>query len=226
MICLYFKNIHYVKIGDGLKSVIFLHGWGGSYKSFYHLKDYISSDLSLYFIDIPGFGKSKLNYAYHLLDYSNLIEELIIKLNIKDALLVGHSFGGRIILKMLENKPYKTILISTPGFYKKTAKTRIKLFLKKYFNLSFPSNDYKSSSPLLRMVMNNILKDTTYINIEKLKEKPLIIHGRKDKVVKIGMARKLKRKTGGSLIITQAGHFPQNDDPALIAKVIESYVNS
>ena len=74
--------------------------------------------------------------------------------------------------------------------------------------------------------MKNILKDTVNINLTKLKSKPIIIHGKKDKVISIRLAKKMKRKTNGFLIKTNGGHFPQDNDPILISKVIESYANS
>ena len=223
---MYYKNIYYEKINNGDKNIIFLHGWQGSYKSFFHLKDMIDKNINLYFLDLPGFGKSVLDIAYNLNDYSNIIFEFINDLNIKDPLIVGHSFGGRIALKMLENKGFKTILISTPSIYKKSLKTKIKLLINRIFKISFASKDYKEANPVLKQVMNNVLRDTKYIKIKELKNTPLLIHGIYDKDVKISISKILSKKIKAPIIKVASGHFPQNEYPYLIAKVIESYANS
>ena len=190
------------------------------------MKNIIDENINLYFLDLPGFGKSKIDKAYNLNDYSNILFEFIEDLNIIDPLIVGHSFGGRIALKMLEIKGFKTVLISTPSIYKKSLKTKIKLLINRIFKISFASKDYKEANPVLKQVMNNALRDIKYIKIKELKNTPLLIHGVYDKDVKIRISKILSKKTKAPIIKVASGHFPQNENPYLIAKVIEAYVNS
>lgn len=222
---MYCNQIHYIRVGNGPNNIVFLHGWGGNYRSFFHIGEYFGDDYSLYFIDLPGFGYSQLLKPYHLSDYAFKIIDFIDKLNINNPTIVGHSFGGRITLKMLEIRHFKAILVSTPGYYRKSLKTRIKLFLNRFTKLSFPSDDFKNSSPMLKLVMKNILTDTKYINFKKINSGTLLIHGINDNIVKIKDAKKLKKDIKGELIKLECGHFPQNEYPYLLYKVINSYAS-
>ncbi|MDZ7681370.1 MAG: alpha/beta hydrolase [Fodinibius sp.] len=54
-----------------------------------------------YLLDLPGFGNSSvLQTAWNVDDYTDLIEQFMHDLEIEEADLLVHSFGGRIALKL------------------------------------------------------------------------------------------------------------------------------
>ena len=54
--------------------------------------------LVLSLVDLIGFGQSDKpkNFGYDLLDQVNKIKKLLYELEIKDLIIIGHSYGGMI----------------------------------------------------------------------------------------------------------------------------------
>ena len=91
------------------KITIFLHGWGSNKESFMKLFPLRQNFIAL---DFPAFGKSaKLSKSFDLNDYAVFLESFIHKVtenlkNDSDTInieFVVHSFGGRVLLKYLDN---------------------------------------------------------------------------------------------------------------------------
>ena len=93
-------NINYIDEGGG-EAVLLLHGWGSDLKSFAALISLLKTKYRVLAIDYPGFGESdKLKTSFCVDDYCDIVVEFLKKLNIDKVILVGHSYGGRIILKL------------------------------------------------------------------------------------------------------------------------------
>jgi len=60
---------------------------------------------SLISLDLIGFGQSDKpeNFGYDLLDQVNKIKKLLYELEIKDLIIIGHSYGGMIGTKLLQS---------------------------------------------------------------------------------------------------------------------------
>lgn len=219
------NNLFYDTLGSGKKEIVFLHGFGGSHHCFKALASHLDSNFKSYLLDLPGFGESKLERAFNLNDYAKSINDFIINMKIDNPLIIGHSFGGRIALKMAELYHYKIILISTPIYDYRTLKTRVKLLANKLFKISRPSADYKNVSPLMRQTMNNVFSDMKKISFKNIDgNKVLIIYANNDKVVPKRIAYYGKRKMQGSgLIEIKGNHFAYLKETILLSKVIENY---
>ena len=92
-------NLHYEykNLGSDL-TIVFLHGWGIDGNSFNRIIDRLK-DVSILKIDFYGFGKSSEPYEYFdTYEYAYQIFLLLKKLNISKAIVVGHSFGGRVAI--------------------------------------------------------------------------------------------------------------------------------
>ena len=125
-------KVNYLEKGPQTKtSVVLLHGWGASIAAFNPIIDNLSKKFKVYAIDFPGFGLSdKPNKSYHVEDYSKIVLEFINKMNLKDVILIGHSFGGRVIIKLVGKlgfSPKKIILVDSAGIRpKKSLKSKNK----------------------------------------------------------------------------------------------------
>lgn len=87
-------------------TLLCLHGWGGSSESFTELRAALTSaDLHILAPDLPGFGNEpEPDRPWSVDDYADWVERYIEK-NIEGRfLLLGHSHGGRISIK-LANRP-------------------------------------------------------------------------------------------------------------------------
>ncbi len=109
----YFKTgsstIHYVATGsDTLPTLVFIHGSPGSWDAF---KTYmLDSSLRLHYrmisIDRPGFGYSEFGKAMNMADQVKVLSEILKHVNNnKPTVLIGHSLGGPIVVKLAAENP-------------------------------------------------------------------------------------------------------------------------
>ena len=93
-------NIYY-KYSDIGKdfTIVLLHGWGQNISMMEPIGKFYYDYFNILEIDLPGFGKSdEPSYVWSVFDYAKAINILIKKLKIKEVIMIGHSFGGKIAL--------------------------------------------------------------------------------------------------------------------------------
>lgn len=167
----------------------------------------ISLYANVYCLDMPGFGESEEpNKSWNIDDFVDFVIEFIEKQGIKELELIGHSNGGRIIIKLLNKKDLnftinRAILIGSAGIvHRKTLsqKMKIKSFKigKKILNLKivkslfpealekfknkFGSADYKNASPIMRDSLVKLVNEDLRDLLPKIKIPTLLIWGEKD----------------------------------------------
>ncbi|WP_163832075.1 alpha/beta fold hydrolase [Spartinivicinus ruber] len=101
------QRLHYVKTGnpDAAVRVIFIHGTPGKWQNYSHyLADkQLMNQAELVAVDRIGFGLSSSTVNTSLADHAKLIQPLL-ETN-KQVLLVGHSLGGSLAVKMAIDYP-------------------------------------------------------------------------------------------------------------------------
>ena len=94
-------EVNYIQYGKG-KDVLLLHGWGQNIEMMKPIGDNLCNKCRVTILDFPGFGESlEPKCAWTIDDYSNMLEKFINKLGIKKPIIIGHSFGGRVIIKLV-----------------------------------------------------------------------------------------------------------------------------
>lgn len=93
------QKIRYIDSGSGIP-LVFIHGFGASIYSWRKNLEPISKYHRVCAPDLPGFGYSDkpLDADYTIDAYADFIIQFMDKLQIKKAILVGHSLGGGIAL--------------------------------------------------------------------------------------------------------------------------------
>ncbi|KAB7615576.1 alpha/beta hydrolase [Amylibacter sp. SFDW26] len=100
-------QVHYVKKGTG-PALILLHGAGGNLKDYdYDLIPELSKRYTVYAFDRPGHGYTdKLpSDGATLQQQSDLLHKATQRLGIKEAHIIGYSFGGALALNWALEKP-------------------------------------------------------------------------------------------------------------------------
>lgn len=118
-------RLHFVERGaptQGTPSVVMLHGLGGQLHHFkYHLLDALAEHTRVVAVDRPGSGYStrKPGEATSLKQQADVIVALLDRLNIEQALIVGHSLGGALALTLALHHPKRVAAIAliTPLVY-------------------------------------------------------------------------------------------------------------
>lgn len=99
-------TIHYVDEADG-PPILFVHGLGGQLHHFRHtLFPAIGTGFRLVALDRPGSGYStRVSSGARISEQARLIAEFIAATGLEKPLLVGHSLGGAIALRVALDHP-------------------------------------------------------------------------------------------------------------------------
>jgi pimeloyl-ACP methyl ester carboxylesterase len=245
-------NICYKITGSGEKTVVMLQGWGTDLGVYDSVANDINTEYRFVQFDFPGFGGSdEPREAWNVDAYADFFCKFMNTLNINKATLIGHSYGGRVIIKLAtrEKIPFEIsniVLIDSAGVLPKRSfsqKMKIKRYkvLKKFLNLKviyalFPeliddwrsrqgSADYRNATPIMRqslvMAVNEDLTDL----LPKIKQDTLLIWGDKDTATPIGDAKIMEEKipNSGLAVLKGAGHFSFLEQPTVFKNIMKSY---
>lgn len=245
-------NICYKITGHGEKTAVMLQGWGTDLGVYDSVADTINSEYRFVQFDMPGFGGSdEPREAWNVDAYADFFCKLMQALNIERAVLIGHSYGGRVIIKLAsrERLPFEItniVLIDSAGILpQKTFLQKMKIkryrILKNILNLRpvyalFPeliddwrsrqgSADYRNATPMMRkclvMAVNEDLTDL----LPKIRQDTLLIWGDKDTATPIADAKIMEDKIPGAglAVIAGAGHFSFLEQPAVFRNIMRAY---
>ena len=244
-------NIYYEKIGSGKENIIILPGWGNTRPTFNLMIDALKKYYNVYILDYPGFGNSSFpNRNLTIYDYAELIQNFINILDIKDPIVITHSFGTRIALILnakLKIKFKKLIIIDGAGIKKKKCillkskqflykllkklsiifpKKFKKLYLKKLVNI-FGSADYKSLNDNMKKTFSNIVSEDLSYLLKNISSETLLIWGEKDcdTPLKDGIKMNNSIVDSGLIIIKNGTHFSYLDVPFYVNNIIIEFVH-
>ncbi|XMB86937.1 alpha/beta hydrolase [Mycoplasmatota bacterium WC44] len=233
--------MNYEVYGEG-QDILILHGWGGDLTSLEEVGHLLKSKYKVWLLDLPGFGDSKIKYPYDLNDFVLELRKFVNDNGIEKPILIGHSFGGRIIIKYSVNYDVdRIVLIDSAGvvrqniiyYYKvcsyKLVRTILRTFghknlIEKYRERK-SSNDYNNSSLIMKEVLKKIYVDLRS-SIKSISVDTLLIWGEKDTITPLKDGKLMNKliEHSGLVIIPNAGHFPFLDNKNLFLKVLESYL--
>src|SRR5260221_8520951 len=99
--------------------IVILHGWRLSGSRYNEIQGIFQKKrITVYVPDLPGFGNEKLGQeTKNLQSYVDFVWQFFHDHNITKAIIIGHSFGGRIAAKFTALHPKmveKLILTGAP----------------------------------------------------------------------------------------------------------------
>ena len=246
-------NINYIKKGNG-KAVLILTGWGTRVDTYMPIINSISTYSTVYCLDMPGFGESEEpNTSWNLDNYVAFIIDFIEKQNIKEVDLVGHSNGGRIIIKLMSQKNLnfkvnKIILIGSAGIvHKKTLSQKLKIkiskFCKKFLELtpikaicpnlisklknSFGSEDYRNASPIMKQTLVQLIDQDLRELLPNISVPTLLIWGENDTATPISDGEIMEKliPDAGLIKVENCSHYVFLERSAYVNKIISTFLN-
>ncbi len=239
-------TLYYEKYGEHKKSIVILPGWGDTRCTFTCMISFLQNYFTVYVVDYPGFGNSTFPCRdLTIYDYSNLIYEFIKELDLDDPILIGHSFGGRIITTLLGYykykfsnivlinsagiKPKKTLFKKLKSFYYKFLQklanvlpNRIKYKWKNYLFNKFASTDYKNLNENMQITFKNIVNEDLKPYLKNIKSNTLLIWGSKDDATPINDAYVMNKLIDNSELIVLEGatHFSYLEQVGLVNSIL------
>jgi len=226
---------YYSSEKDSSPAVVFLHGWRSEGKIWLGIMEKIvQQNFSVFSFDFPGFGTSQNPpHDFNLADYAQITKDFIKqKVSASKIILVGHSFGGRVAIKILSSQSDladKLVLVNSAGPKIKTQKKFIKIIakiLKPIFKIpglrslrffiykALGAEDYLATPHLKKTFLNIINEDLTPL-LSQIKTTTLIIWGDRDLTTPLSISQILNKNIPHSdvKIIKDAGHFSFLDQP-------------
>jgi len=245
-------RVHYKINGEG-QSILILHGWGSSSNSWEEVQKILfQNNFQVIIPDLPGFGKSDLpTNPWDVDQYANFVVKFCQQLKINKFNLIGHSFGGRISIKIAVKRPDKIknlILVDSAGIKPKLdVKDKLILFSSKivksiskikflnpfidkikrlFYKTAFRKRDYAKLSGVMRKTFIKIIDEDLLPELNKIRVRTLIIWGEEDKSVPIRYAHIFKREILNSelKVIPHIGHSPNLKAPKQLSQLIINFL--
>ncbi len=243
-------DTNYLAVGQG-DVVLLLHGWGSSLEPYRQLINLLSKKYFVIALDMPGFGETgEPERPFDVDDYVDFVLEFLKMFSVSKLSLVGHSFGGRVIIKMANRKlPFavdKIVLIDSAGIkphaskkksikqmcYKigkwfATRKLIAKIapgFLEK-LRIKFGSADYVSASPMMRQCLVKVVNEDLSYLLPGIKVPTLLVWGENDTTTPLSDAKKMEIEIPGAglAVIQNAGHFSFVEQPVIFGSIMASF---
>lgn len=249
-------KVNYQVAGKG-RPVIILHGWGSRASLWTPVQDMIASGgFKVVTPDLIGFGRSDVPpQGWRIDDYVNWFEAFVQKISERHHefrnpfFLVGHSFGGRISIKVAARGSLTLsglVLCAAAGLPPETslklrmlsglAKSGSNLMKKMklswlhdparniYYRL-LRQHDYLKVSRTMKDTFRLVVEEDLSGYLPEMKVPTLLIWGEKDHIVPIEQANRFHRgiKNSQLQVITGVGHSPQLEAPKKLVKLLRQF---
>lgn len=245
-------KINYEKFGEG-KPLLLLHGWMACIDAWAPVYRHFMKTRKVYVIDFPGQGgKSEtLKEVWGVPEYSEMVRAFIKEMKIEKTDVIGHSFGGRVIIYLSSKYPElfeKIVLTDAAGikpkmtikkwfkiYTYKLGKTILKITTSKekynekleQYRKKHSSSDYASlNSPILQETFKKIINLDLTKKLKEIKSPTLLMWGENDKDTPLYMAKIMEKKIkdSGLVILKGAGHFSYLDAPGQYINIVQNFI--
>ena len=244
-------KIAYKFNGEGEETAVILQGWGTSYPLYDVVAKALQPKYRVLQFDLPGFGASQEPPESWTVDqFTDFFLKLMQALDIKKAVLIGHSYGGRMIIKMAarDNLPFeieRIVLIDSAGVMpKRSFKQKVRIFrykiLKKFlifkpvymmfselielWKSTQGSEDYRNATPIMKgCLVKAVNEDLTHL-FEKNKYDTLLIWGDKDEATPLSDGKLMEKlmPNSGLAVIPGTGHFSFAENVPVFTGIIRA----
>ncbi|MDR0960930.1 MAG: alpha/beta hydrolase [Propionibacteriaceae bacterium] len=232
--------------------VVLLHGWGARASLFDALGDLLATRYRVTAFDFPGFGDSdEPPEPWSVDDYTVFTRHLFAHLGITRASLIGHSFGGRVIIKLAADPDRgfeldRLVLVDSAGIPPQRSlayQARVKAYkagrrvltskpvkaiapgAEEAFRRAAGSADYASATPIMRQSLVKVVNEDLTPLLERISQETLLVWGSNDTDTPVSDGEIMEEKIpdAGLVILPGAGHYSFLDQAYAFHRVIRSY---
>jgi len=230
--------------------IVILHGWPSSSRSWERVKGLLEADgFSVFVPNLPGFGGTKPpKKNWGVSEYSEWVNKYIETINHSHIILLGHSFGGRVAIKMVAQNQtgriFKLILVDAAGIRHFNTREQAASWVAKrakmfkslpgygylrwfFYRLILRKKDYFEARGIMREVLKRVIEEDLTPLLKDIKIPTLIIWGERDKMTPLEDGYLMSREINGSSIkiIPQAGHAVNLERPEELTNIVINYLN-
>ena len=233
-------------------ALIIIHGWGSNRQKWAPFMKLAQNDFDVYFISLPCFdGVACPKEVWGVEEYANFVRLEIVrliggfadevedlKLNSKNTVLLGHSFGGAIATQLVADNPdmFERLVLVAAAVVRPKIKLKRMIFgtfakignwvfeipfLKKYQKLAKKvlykgsnSPDYAKTSGMQREIFKKIIRQNLTHVLDRIKIPTLVLWGDKDTLTPIKHGRIIGKVISDSTFVEMKGathglHYPK-----------------
>lgn len=227
---------NYQIFGEKSQKLLILPGWQRNTIEWQNCAQTLADRYQVILLDLPGFGiTQKPKTDWDIFHYAEFVKHFLEKIRIKNSIIIGHSFGGRIgiILASHGDLVDKLILVDSAGIERKNWLLKLKVVLAKILKPIIPKKivskllrgDYAESGEMkeiFKKVINHDLVDL----LSKIRIPAVIIWGEFDRILPITYAKILHTQIKNSKlrIIWGAAHDPHLEKPAQFVEILKEII--
>lgn len=230
--------------------VVLLHGWQASSQNLAALAAGLSDTFRVLTADLPGFGWSQPPpVAWGTAEYAAHVERLMQETGMVGASLLGHSFGGRVAIRLAATQPAlvpRLVLVASSGirprrrigYYARVSSYKLARWL---FSLPgwggtgrrliarvsgrFGSRDYRAAGSMRPTLVRLVNEDLTPL-LPAVQAPTLILWGDRDQEVPRGAMEIMAAGIPHArlLVFEGAGHFPFLDAPEPFCRTVKEFL--
>ncbi|MCR5452768.1 MAG: alpha/beta hydrolase [Lachnospiraceae bacterium] len=246
-------NIRYKDTGEG-DVIVILQGWGTRLEVYDSIANTLVSGYRVIQFDFPGFGEStEPPEPWDPRDYAAFFIKFMKKLGIKKATLMGHSYGGRVIICLASGDKSKLgfeieklVLFDAAGILpQRTAaqEKKVKRYKRLKAFLSLPpvyalfkepieqwkskqgSEDYRNATPIMRSTLVKAVNTDLSDKLPDIDYETLLIWGENDTATPLSDGQKMDKliPNSGLAVIQNAGHYAFLEQPVVFTNILKSY---
>jgi pimeloyl-ACP methyl ester carboxylesterase len=228
--------------------VLVLHGWGASADAVLSIVTSLADVATAYAVDLPGFGESDPPpEPWGVGEYADFVRELLGVLGLSRVTVIGHSFGGRVAIRLAVEFPdavTKLVLVDSAGIRpKRTARYYRRVALAKLgkaiARIGGPqgrrlrerivqrtaSPDYLDAGELRGTFVRVVNEDLTSY-LPRIAVPTLLIWGGQDHETPLADGQRMEKliPDAGLVVFERAGHYSYLDEAQAFGKVVRHFV--
>lgn len=224
---------------DTDKTFVLVHGIGVSSRYYQPLAAELARRGAVYLVDLPGYGAAPDPHRdVTIADHAAVLASVLERTGLKDAVLVGHSWGCQVVSMLAHDHPEVTdrIVLMAP-----TLEPEARTFWRATRNLLHDAlreppavfgiavTDYliRCGLPYLLKQVPHMLTDEIETRVGALRAKVLVVNGDRDPIVSDRWAQRLSGL--GETVEFREVHGPHvimHTDPVMIAEHIGEWLDA
>ncbi|WP_373538673.1 alpha/beta fold hydrolase [Chamaesiphon sp.] len=242
-------QLNTTQLGKSGHPLLMLHGWGQNLQSLQPMGELLATRSQVHLIDLPGFGKSPSPPEdWDTAQYADRIYQYLEAQGIKSADLLGHSFGGRVSLRLAHKYPHivrSITLVNSGGLqrqrtFQQSLRSQWVRNLRHACKLSplyrdelltwhsqkYGSRDYLNAGAMRGTLVKTVSEDLTEI-ARKITRPVLLLWGEADTETPVEMGHRYHSLFANSELITipHRDHFMfQAEGSHLCAYYVEKFL--
>lgn len=215
-----------------------VHGWTYTVEPWKRTIDLLrDKGISVKMLHVPGLTE-KSNKEFTIYDYMKWADKNIPN----DAVALGHSNGGRILLNLCAARPEKLkylILLDSAGIYEPSVRKKMVekvakigkplkkiAIVDKAFHRVTGSTDYSRAPENMKKTLANMLESDKELDLTKVETKTFILWGKKDTTTPPRQATEMYEKLPNAELKFYANwtHAPYISSPEELARALAALV--